>query len=45
MRPCNDKVRVQGEQRQAVPESQMLDALLAECRVFAAKVQRDQAHL
>jgi len=38
-------IYVQGEQKQTVPESQMLDALLAECRAFAAKVERGEARL
>jgi (E)-4-hydroxy-3-methylbut-2-enyl-diphosphate synthase len=38
-------IYVQGEKRQTVPEGQMLDALLAECRLFAAKVERGEAQL
>ena len=38
-------IYVQGEQKQTVPEDQMLDALLAECRELAAKVQRGAARL
>ncbi|HUU98397.1 MAG TPA: flavodoxin-dependent (E)-4-hydroxy-3-methylbut-2-enyl-diphosphate synthase [Phycisphaerae bacterium] len=38
-------IYVQGEQKQSVPESQMLDALLAECREFAARVKRGEANL
>ncbi len=41
----NGIIYVQGEQKQTVPESQMLDALLAECRAFAAKVERGEAQL
>ncbi len=36
---------VQGELRQTVPESGMLDALLHECRELAAKVERGEAKL
>jgi len=38
-------IYVQGEQKQTVPESQMLDALLHECRELAAKVERGEAQL
>ncbi|MGE3180114.1 MAG: flavodoxin-dependent (E)-4-hydroxy-3-methylbut-2-enyl-diphosphate synthase [Phycisphaerae bacterium] len=38
-------IYVQGEQRQTVPESQMLDALLAECRDFADQVRAGKAQL
>jgi len=38
-------IYVQGEQKQTVTEDQMLDALLAECRELAAKVQRGAARL
>lgn len=38
-------IYVQGEQRQTVDEDQMLDALLHECRDFAAKVKRGEARL
>lgn len=38
-------IYVQGEQKQTVTEDQMLDALLAECRELAAKVQRGEARL
>jgi (E)-4-hydroxy-3-methylbut-2-enyl-diphosphate synthase len=38
-------IYVQGEQKQTVPEAQMLDALLAECRDFAARVKRGEAQL
>jgi (E)-4-hydroxy-3-methylbut-2-enyl-diphosphate synthase len=38
-------IYVQGEQKQTVDESEMLDALLAECRDFADKVKRGQAKL
>jgi (E)-4-hydroxy-3-methylbut-2-enyl-diphosphate synthase len=38
-------IYVQGEQKQVVPEAQMLAALLAECRQLAAKVQRGEAKL
>jgi len=38
-------IYVQGEQKQTVPESQMLDALLAECRALAARVASGQARL
>jgi (E)-4-hydroxy-3-methylbut-2-enyl-diphosphate synthase len=38
-------IYVQGEKKQTVPESQMLDALLEECRAFAARVDRGQARL
>jgi len=38
-------IYVQGEQKQTVPESQMLDALLAECRAFATRVKRGEAKL
>ncbi|MCG3128364.1 MAG: 4-hydroxy-3-methylbut-2-en-1-yl diphosphate synthase (flavodoxin) [Phycisphaerae bacterium] len=36
---------VQGELRQTVPESGMLDALLHECRALAARVERGEARL
>ena len=38
-------IYVQGEQKQTVTEDRMLDALLAECRDLAAKVQRGEARL
>ncbi len=38
-------IYVQGEQKQTVGEDRMLDALLAECRELAAKVQRGEAKL
>ena len=38
-------IYVQGEQKQTVSEDKMLDALLAECRELAAKVQRGEAKL
>jgi (E)-4-hydroxy-3-methylbut-2-enyl-diphosphate synthase len=38
-------IYVQGEQKQTVPEAQMLDALLAECRALEAAVQRGEATL
>jgi (E)-4-hydroxy-3-methylbut-2-enyl-diphosphate synthase len=38
-------IYVQGEKRQTVPESDMLDALLHECREFASKVERGEARL
>jgi len=38
-------IYVQGEQKQTVPESRMLDALLAECRELAARVKAGQARL
>jgi len=38
-------IYVQGEQKQTVNESQMLDALLAECRDFADRVKRGEARL
>lgn len=38
-------IYVQGEQRQTVPEAQMLDALLYECRVLADRVERGEARL
>jgi (E)-4-hydroxy-3-methylbut-2-enyl-diphosphate synthase len=38
-------IYVQGEQKQAVSESQMLDALLFECRELAARVARGEATL
>ena len=38
-------IYVQGVQKQTVPESQMLDALLSECRDFAEKVRRGEATL
>lgn len=38
-------IYVQGEQKQTVPESQMLDALLHECRVLALRVERGEATL
>ncbi len=38
-------IYVQGDKRQTVPESQMLDALLHECREFAQRVQRGEATL
>ncbi len=38
-------IYVQGRQKQTVPESQMLDALLAECRELAEKVRRGEATL
>ena len=38
-------IYVQGEQKQTVPEAQMLAALLEECRALAARVERGQARL
>jgi (E)-4-hydroxy-3-methylbut-2-enyl-diphosphate synthase len=38
-------IYVQGEQRQTVPEDQMLDALLEECRDLERRVQAGQAKL
>ena len=38
-------IYVQGEQKQTVSQDQMLDALLAECRDFAARVKRGEAQL
>jgi len=38
-------IYVQSEQKQTVPESEMLDALLTECRAFAARVERGEARL
>lgn len=38
-------IYVQGEQRRTVPENQMLDALLGECREFAERVKRGEAQL
>ncbi|MBU0618258.1 MAG: flavodoxin-dependent (E)-4-hydroxy-3-methylbut-2-enyl-diphosphate synthase [Planctomycetes bacterium] len=38
-------IYVQREQKQTVPESQMLDALLAECRALAGKVECGEAQL
>lgn len=38
-------IYVQGEKRQTVREDQMLDALLDECRAFAARVERGEAQL
>ncbi len=38
-------IYVQGEKKQTVPESQMLDALLHECREFAERVKRGEATL
>jgi len=38
-------IYVQGEQKQTVPESQMLDALLSECRALAARVEAGLAQL
>ena len=38
-------IYVQGEKKQTVDESQMLDALLAECRDFAGRVERGEAAL
>ena len=41
----NGIIYVQGEQKRTAPESQMLDALLAECRALAAKIERGEAAL
>jgi len=38
-------IYVQGEKKQTVDESQMLEALLHECRAFAARVERGEAKL
>lgn len=38
-------IYVQGEKRQTVDESQMLEALLSECRSFAERVKRGEAKL
>jgi (E)-4-hydroxy-3-methylbut-2-enyl-diphosphate synthase len=38
-------IYVQGEQKQTVTEDRMLDALLAECRELAGRVQRGEAKL
>ena len=38
-------IYVQGEKRQTVPENDMLDALLYECREFAKRVERGEAAL
>ncbi len=38
-------IYVQGEQKATVPESEMLEALLRECRVFADRVRRGEAEL
>ncbi len=38
-------IYVQGEQKQTVPEPQMLDALLLECRELARRVARGEARL
>ncbi|MBU0618424.1 MAG: flavodoxin-dependent (E)-4-hydroxy-3-methylbut-2-enyl-diphosphate synthase [Planctomycetes bacterium] len=38
-------IYVQGEQKRSVPESQMLDALLTECRALATGVNRGEAQL
>ena len=38
-------IYVQGEQRRTVPENEMLDALLQECRDFADRVKRGEATL
>jgi (E)-4-hydroxy-3-methylbut-2-enyl-diphosphate synthase len=38
-------IYVQGVQKRTVPEAQMLDALLSECREFAEKVKRGEARL
>jgi (E)-4-hydroxy-3-methylbut-2-enyl-diphosphate synthase len=38
-------IYVQGVQKQTVPEAQMLDALLAECRELEARVHRGEARL
>jgi (E)-4-hydroxy-3-methylbut-2-enyl-diphosphate synthase len=38
-------IYVQGEKKQTVPESEMLDALLSECRDFAGRVERGEAKL
>jgi (E)-4-hydroxy-3-methylbut-2-enyl-diphosphate synthase len=38
-------IYVQGDKRQTVPEPEMLDALLHECREFAQRVKRGEAKL
>lgn len=38
-------IYVQGEQKQTVPEAEMLDALLFECRELAGRVERGAARL
>jgi len=38
-------IYVQGVQKQTVPEGQMLDALLEECRELARRVERGEARL
>ena len=38
-------IYVQGEQKRTVPEGEMLDALLSECRDFAQRVKRGEARL
>jgi (E)-4-hydroxy-3-methylbut-2-enyl-diphosphate synthase len=38
-------IYVQGEQKQTVPDAEMLDALLAECRALAARIDRGEATL
>lgn len=38
-------IYVQGQQKQTVPESQMLDALLFECRELAGRIARGEAKL
>ena len=38
-------IYVQGQQRRTVPENEMLDALLQECRDFADRVKRGEATL
>lgn len=35
-------IYVRGEKKQTVPESEMLEALLQECRAFAAKIEPDE---
>ncbi len=35
-------IYVRGEKKQTVPESEMLEALLQECRAFAAKIEHDE---
>ncbi|MCH7814187.1 MAG: hypothetical protein IID40_09225, partial [Planctomycetes bacterium] len=38
-------IYVQGEQRQTVREEEMLEALLAECRTLAQRIEAGQAQL
>ncbi|MCP4246057.1 MAG: flavodoxin-dependent (E)-4-hydroxy-3-methylbut-2-enyl-diphosphate synthase, partial [bacterium] len=38
-------IYVQGEQKQTVPEEEMLEALLAECHALAQRIEAGQAQL